>query len=69
MTGQEIALRYETTEQLASLLSEVANQPVSHYNALTQRAFDVVNQLYTKEDHVRNVYEYYIDILNEKGLS
>jgi len=69
MTGQEIALRYETTEQLDSLLSEVANQPVSHYNALTQRAFDVVNQLYTKEDHVRNVYEYYIDILNEKELS
>ena len=67
MTGQEIALRYETTEQLASLLSEVANHPTSHYDNYTRTAFDIVNQLYTKENHAKKVYDYYINILNGKS--
>lgn len=68
MTGQEIALRYETTEQLAGLLSEVADNPLSHYDNYTQKAFDVVNQLYTKENHAKKVYEFYNAILNGKDI-
>lgn len=64
MTGQDIALRYESTEQLASLLAEVANRPASHYDNYIRKAFDVVNQLYTAETHVKNVYEFYADILS-----
>ena len=67
MTGREIALRYESTEQLAELLSEVANHPVSYYDDFTQKAFGVVNQLYTKENHAEKVYEFYNDILNDKN--
>ena len=62
LTGQEIGLRYETTEQLAERLKEVANQPVSDYDGYTRKAFEVVNQLYTKEKHVREVWQFYQDI-------
>jgi glycosyltransferase involved in cell wall biosynthesis len=67
MTGREIALRYETTEQLAEALSEVANHPASYYADYTETAFKVVNQLYTKETNAKKVYEFYNDILNGKN--
>ena len=63
MTGREIALRYENTEQLAGLLSEVANHQASAYDDYTENAFKVVNQLYTKEIHAKRVFEFYNDIL------
>ena len=65
MTGQEIALRYETVEQLAKLLSEVASRPASDYECYTKKAFEVVNQLYTKENHAKEVYQFYKDILHQ----
>ena len=68
MTGQEIALRYETAEQLTGLLSEVADNPLSHYDNYTRKAFDVVNQLYTKENHAKKVYEFYNAVLNGKDI-
>ena len=66
IAGHEIALRYESTEQLAGLLSEVASHPVSFYDKYIQNAFTVVNQLYTKESHAEKVCEFYNDILNDK---
>jgi glycosyltransferase involved in cell wall biosynthesis len=62
MTGREIALRYETVNQLTGLLSEVASHPVSFYGDYTESAFKVVNQLYTKEVNAKRVYEFYNDI-------
>ena len=63
MTGQEIALRYETIEELAKLLSDVAGNPLSCYDRIIQKAFEVVNQLYTKEKHAQRICQYYNDIL------
>lgn len=63
MTGQEIALRYETIEELAKLLSDVASNSLSCYDHIIQKAFEVVNQLYTKEKHAQRICQYYNDIL------
>lgn len=63
MTGQEIALRYTTTEELAAWLTKVADVPAGHYRPYTETAFQVVNQLYTKENNVRQVLSFYHDIL------
>lgn len=60
---EEIALRYETTEQLTELLIEVGCHSAEHYAAYTKRAFTVVNQLYAKDVHAKKVYEFYKDIL------
>ena len=62
ITGREIALRYETTTQLAELLSEVANNPASFYYNYTQNAFNVVTQLYTKDHHAKEIYRFYEEI-------
>lgn len=65
VTGKEIGLRYETTEELASLLAEVSSRPADYYRPYTERAFNVVNQLYTQESNAQQVYTFYQDILKE----
>jgi len=66
-TGKEIALRYDTVDELAQLLSEVARRPASHYATMTERAFRVVNQLYTRKVHAQKVIQFYSDILHGKN--
>lgn len=61
--GEEIALRYETVEQLASLLIEVGENPVNHYMPYLERAFRVINKLYTIENNVQQVFTFYKEIL------
>ncbi|MBP5338623.1 MAG: glycosyltransferase [Prevotella sp.] len=62
MTGEEIALRYENTEQLTALLTQVTRQPVGYYAPYTERAFKVVNQLYAQETNAQKVFEFYKSI-------
>lgn len=62
-TGHEIALRYETEEQLAHVLA--------HYDTLYNEkmrlgAFDTVNALYTNEENARRILSFYDDILKAK---
>lgn len=65
LTGKEIALRYDTTEELAGLLAEVASHTPGYYRQYTELAFQTVNQLYTKEINAKQIYEFYQYILNE----
>lgn len=65
MTGQEIGLRYNTIEQLADLLGEVSNQPISKYDSYREQAFQVVSNLYTVEHHVEQVCHFYQDIMHK----
>ncbi|MBR6320156.1 MAG: glycosyltransferase [Prevotella sp.] len=65
LTGEEIALRYETTAQLTALLTQVAAQPASHYAPCTERAFNVVNRLYTQETCAQNVFKFYKSIVEK----
>ena len=66
MTGREIALRYETSEQLTSLLIQVASQPLEYYQTYIETAFNVVNELYTNEKNAKQVYDFYNDILRRQ---
>lgn len=65
MTGEEIALRYDTAEQLTEYLLGVGNHAPEDYAAYTERAFRVVNQLYTKDVHAKRVYEFYQEIIGK----
>ena len=65
--GEEIALRYDTTEQLTKLLTEVTEAPKDKYNTMIKHAFDVVNQLYTNENYIEQVYRFYQKI-NKGGV-
>lgn len=65
-TGQEIALRYDTTEELADRLQQVA-EGFADFEAMRQRAFRVVNELYTHEEHARRVFDFYKEILENES--
>lgn len=67
MENQEIALRYDTVDQLAERLADVTVTPPSHFAPMKERAFRVVNQLYTREAHAKNILQFYHDILHEKN--
>ena len=62
-TGEEIALRFKTTDQLAECLEKVAVASCDEFLPMIQRAFSVVNRLYTVEAHAHQIYQYYQDIL------
>jgi len=63
-TGEEIALRFQTTEQLAACLEKVSAASRDEFLPMIQRAFSVVNRLYTVEAHAHQIYQYYQDILS-----
>ncbi len=64
LTGDEIALRFTTTQQLAAHLKECASAPRDAYDAMRQRAATTVRRLYSTEANVRGVHRLYCDILS-----
>ena len=63
ITGEEIALRYTTQEQLVQHLIDVTNNNTDYYEPMILRAQQVVTQLYSTESHAENVYNFYKEIL------
>ncbi len=64
MQGKDIALRFDTQSQLVQLLLEVEQQRPA-FQPVVDRAFCVVNKLYTTEESAKNVYSFYKTVLNE----
>ena len=62
-TGQEIALRYNTEEQLVQLLCKVSNSDKESFLAMKERAFQTVNNLYSSEANIQSVLMFYHHIL------
>lgn len=65
MTDEEIAYRFSSPEQLAKCMELLLCASPDVLSAMTTRAFNVVNQLYTSEAHCENVFRFYQDILNK----
>lgn len=63
MTGNEIALRYKTQEQLVEHLINVTNTSIEHYEPLILKGLEVVVRLYSSEQHTKQVYEFYKKII------
>lgn len=63
--GQEIGFRYNTTQELEEQLLGVATMDRDKRLVLCQRAFDVVNKMYTCEQHVAQIMELYNNIMND----
>ena len=64
-SGEEIALRYDTEDQLATLLSQVSSADAGDYLPMRERAFNVVNSLYSSEAHVDYMLNFYQTIVNQ----
>lgn len=64
--GKDIALSYDTTEQLAERLTEVECNPPAHFTEYTTAAHHAVYSLYTIEQHVEQVAKLYETIKSKK---
>ncbi len=62
--GHEIALRYQSPDELTHLLESVTLQYTS-FQPLIDKAFHTVNTLYTTEANTEQVYQFYQDILHD----
>lgn len=66
LCGKEIGLRFDTEEQLARHLVDVAAHAPACYDDMIRMAADTVSQLYSTETHVENVYGVYKTMLAEE---
>lgn len=71
ITGEEIALRYSTQEQLVQHLLDINDSVrngtfAAKYEPTILRAQEVVKQLYTSEQHAKQVFQFYQDICSNK---
>ena len=67
ITGEEIALRYTTQEQLVQYLIDITNSVhdgtfTAKYEPMILRGQQVVMRLYTSEQHAKQVFQFYQDI-------
>ena len=62
-TGSEIALRFETEDELVNRLKEVEKNDIAYYRDMILRAQQVVLNKYTTEAHAANVISLYKRLL------
>lgn len=61
-TGHEIAIRWNTIEELVQKMLEVANLSTNEYNDICNYAFKTVNEFYTNEKSADSVFKFFIHI-------
>jgi len=62
--GEEIALRFENSDELRDLLVDITDGGIEPYYPMILRGQKTVQELYSIETNVKQVYEYYLKILN-----
>lgn len=65
LTGKEIALRYTTETQLIQHLIDVTDNPIGQYEPMILIGQEVVKKLYSTEQHVKKIYDFYKNILEK----
>ncbi|MBO5672885.1 MAG: glycosyltransferase family 4 protein [Paludibacteraceae bacterium] len=66
LTGEEIALRYNTPEQLIQHLMQLTHATSTTYEPMIQRGQTTVMQLYTTEVHLQQILTLYNTIVSNK---
>lgn len=62
VVGHEIGFRYQTVDELAMHMVDIASHSIDSYNSMINDAFCVVNTLYTEESYVNSVFNLYKSI-------
>ena len=65
ITGEEIALRFESEKELVSRLKEVDGRDLSEYEDMIMNGQRVVRQLYSRESHAAKVLSLYRRLLSQ----
>ena len=61
--GEEIGLRYETTEELCDVFKNIINSDEHEYDRMKENAYNTVFHLYDHKNYVDSVYSFYKEIL------
>lgn len=64
LTGRDIALRFDTAEQLADMLAEAERMPDEEYRSITSVARETVRTLYSSENYASSILSFYRKILS-----
>lgn len=62
LTGMEIALRYNTQDELVQRMCEVVDNGIENYFPMIHYSQQAVKELYSIEQHVEQVYNFYEEI-------
>lgn len=65
LTGEEIALRYETEEDLIGCMCCILDNGTHKYSQMISQAQETVNKLYSTKNNVEKVYKLYRTILEK----
>lgn len=65
LTGNEIALRYTTQDELVKHLLDITINTSKYYESMILRGQQVVAQLYSSEKHADLIYNFYKEILGK----
>ena len=65
LTGNEIALRYNTQEELTQHLTYVSSYPQEKYLPIIEPAYTTVSRLYTADQNAQQIMLFYKDILQQ----
>ena len=63
VTGEAIGLPFSTNEELTQHLLDVASRPFHDYDTIRERAKHTVEHLYSPEIYVRNIQNFYDEII------
>lgn len=69
LIGQEIGLRFNTSEELLSQLKAITQMKDEHYKSILEDALKVVRELYGVENNVDIIYDYLTEIVKHNTIS
>lgn len=67
LTGKEIAIRWNTEEELAQRMQEAVLMSSDDYDEICSRAFYTVNKLYSNESCADSIYNFFNYVISEKN--
>ena len=66
-TGQDIALKFSSSEQLSAILAEVGSRQTDYFQPMRERAFSTVNHFYSSESNINSIFCFYEYILSRQN--
>lgn len=67
-TGHDIALKYETEEELVHHLLNITQKGITPFVAMIQAGQGVAKRLYSVESHRKAVYDFYCEMIKNSAL-
>jgi|LSQX01.2.fsa_nt_gb glycosyltransferase involved in cell wall biosynthesis len=65
LSGEEIGIRYNTTEELISIMQNLCGKGIEAYHKTIELAQKTVIELYSTQKNANEIYNYYKKILNK----